>query len=71
VIGSTGSGKTTFARALAQRLGVPNIELDALHWQSGRAERSADEVVWLDIPFPTTLWRLLRKTVRRGRTRVG
>jgi adenylate kinase family enzyme len=33
VIGSTGSGKTTFSRALAQHLGVPHVELDALFWQ--------------------------------------
>lgn len=32
VVGSTGSGKTTFARELASILGVRHIELDALNW---------------------------------------
>jgi adenylate kinase family enzyme len=40
VIGTSGSGKTTFAARLAARLGVSHVELDALHWQPGWVEIS-------------------------------
>lgn len=38
VVGTTGSGKTTFAAHLAGRLGVPHVELDALHWEANWME---------------------------------
>ena len=40
--GSTSSGKTTFSRVLAERMGVPLVELDALHWGPG----------WSEMPLP-------------------
>ena len=33
MVGTTGSGKTTFAALLAARLGMPHIELDAIYHQ--------------------------------------
>jgi adenylate kinase family enzyme len=51
VIGTGGSGKTTVARRLAQRTGLPLIHLDALYWRSG----------WQ--PTPTDDWRAKVQTL--------
>ena len=103
VASASGNGKTTFARALAERLDVPFVELDALNhganWTEATPDElrakvgpivaqdgwvidgaymgklgdlvvgSADTVVWLDLPMRTWLVRLVRRTVRRVRTR--
>jgi adenylate kinase family enzyme len=43
VKGSSGSGKSTIASDLARRLGVPYIELDALHHGPNWSEPTAEE----------------------------
>jgi adenylate kinase family enzyme len=42
VVGGCCTGKTTTSRALAATLGVPHIELDALHHDAGWQEAPAD-----------------------------
>jgi adenylate kinase family enzyme len=43
VIGTSCSGKTTFARNLSTKLDIPHIELDAIHWKPNWVERDKDE----------------------------
>jgi len=43
VVGSSGAGKSTTARALAQRLRLAHIELDNLHWGPDWYERPHKE----------------------------
>jgi adenylate kinase family enzyme len=105
VVGTTGSGKTTVAAALAAAMGLRHIELDTLHWEPGWQEAeaavfetrlhaalaaaphgwvvdgncltkadpitstAADTLVFLDLPLGVVLARLVRRTIRRSRSR--
>jgi adenylate kinase family enzyme len=42
-MGCSGSGKTTFARALADTLGIPLVSLDRLFWQPGWREPAMED----------------------------
>ena len=42
VVGTIGSGKTTFARKTSKLLGVQHVELDALHWEPNWVEAPND-----------------------------
>jgi adenylate kinase family enzyme len=42
VVGTSGSGKTTLAGRIAEQLGVPHVELDALHWEPNWTPAAAE-----------------------------
>ena len=101
IAGISGAGKTTLAKAVEERLGLPWYELDALHHGPGWVKRSefesdveafaaeprwvteeqyhgrlgdllwnrADTLVWLDLPRPTVMRQVVRRSVVRALTR--
>ena len=43
VVGTSGSGKSTFAKSIAQKYRVPYVQLDELHWKPNWEESSDEE----------------------------
>lgn len=43
VVGTSCSGKTTLARSIAESMGIPHVELDALYWGPNWTTRSIHE----------------------------
>ncbi len=43
VVGTSGSGKTTVSRRIAEKLNVPHVEMDALFWKPNWTESTDDE----------------------------
>ena len=56
VVGSSGAGKTSLARRLAAQLGVPHIELDALHFAED----------WIEVPDAVFAQRIDAATASGG-----
>ena len=45
VIGTSGSGKSTFGRRLADSLGLPFVEMDAVYWRPNWGQPTDDEFI--------------------------
>ena len=43
VVGTSGSGKSAFAKSIAQKYRVPYVQLDELHWKPNWEESSDEE----------------------------
>lgn len=43
IIGSPGSGKSTFSKILSQKLNIPLVHLDSLFWKAGWVESEREE----------------------------
>ena len=53
VVGTSGSGKSTTAMAIARALDIPYLELDAVHWLPDWQERDPDQFRQMVLEFAT------------------
>ena len=62
VMGSSGSGKSTFARRLSEITGIPFVSLDGLYWKPGwLAPDNAEFEQRLDLEFFRYVWTYRRQ----------
>ena len=62
VMGSSGSGKSTFARRLSEIAGIPFVSLDGLYWKPGwLAPDNAEFEPRLDLEFFRYVWTYRRQ----------
>jgi AAA domain-containing protein len=75
VVGSSGSGKTWLARALAERLGREHVELDRLHWGENWSRREdfqqqVEEIIARDSWVIEGNYRAVRERVWKRATAI-
>ena len=54
IVGCPGSGKSTFARRLAEKTGIPLYHLDALYWRADRTHLTREELIDVLTPIMQT-----------------
>jgi len=99
IIGTSGSGKSTFGKRLSESLRIQYLQMDQLYWGPNWYEPSDEEffpklkkalggekwvldgnytrtthikwesvqvVIWLDLPFHTVLYRIIKRSLLRA-----
>ena len=57
VMGCSGSGKSTFARRLAEKRGLPFVSIDRIYWQPGWVEpRPVEFTAWMTREAERPAW---------------
>ena len=62
IIGCCGSGKTTLAKKLSNKLNLPLIHLDKLNWRDNWeniSKEEFDDLLWAEVVKPTWIMSLL------------
>ena len=65
VMGSSGSGKSTFARRLSEMTGLPFVSLDALFWKRGwvKSDTACDVGFFIAYEFKSRMLAMLMGTM--------